>query len=190
MIALFLAAALAAPAPPPAAPLTVASARQTMLGRWTGQLEYRDYQADKWFGLPLKATISDGGDGVTQLRVADFDDGPKTGNVRITTVSILDPAKSTETSASFRKDRPVTHWTATLALAPTTRAAPPPWTLIATIKGEDDNRPATLRETTVRNGATMVTLKEVDFLDDTKAEWRTRNRTTLVRAGSTLPKKR
>ena len=183
MIALLL-LALAQSTPP----LTVAQARATMLGRWTGKLEYRDYQADTWFGLPLKATISDGGDGVTQLRVADFDDGPKTGNVRITTVSILDPAKSTETpvtetSASFRKNRPVTHWTATLALAPGKRADPTHWTLVATITGEDDNRPATLRETTTRNGATMVTLKEVDFLDDTKSEGLTRNRTTLVRAG-------
>ena len=187
MIAAALLLALAAP-PAAAMPLTVAQARASMLGRWTGQLEYRDYQADKWFGLPLKATISDGGDGVTQLRVADFDDGPNTGNVRITTVSILDPAKSietpvTETSASFRKNRPVTHWTAALALAPGKSADATHWTLVATITGEDDNRPATLRETTVRNGATMVTLKEVDFLDDAKSEWLTRNRTTLVREG-------
>jgi len=162
-------------------PVTIADARASMLGHWTGQLEYRDYQADKWFGLPLEVTVTDGGDGVTQLRVADFDDGPKTGNVRITALSLFDPAKSIEYSSSFRKNRVPDLDTAALTLASGRDATH--WTLVATIKGDDDDRPATLRETTTRDGATMVTLKEVDFLDDTKAEWLTRNRTTLVRDG-------
>ena len=59
----------------PPLPIDLAAARASQVGSWTGKLEYRDYQADKWFGLPVAVTVSDGGDGVTQLRVADFDDG-------------------------------------------------------------------------------------------------------------------
>ena len=76
MIALLAAAALAAPAAPVTVPLTVATARQSLVGEWRGKLEYRDYQADKWFGLPVEVSVRDGGDGVTMIRTADFDDGP------------------------------------------------------------------------------------------------------------------
>ena len=167
-------------APLPVAPLTVATARQSLVGHWTGQLEYRDYQADKWFGLPVKIEVRDGGDGVTLIRTADFDDGPKTGIVRITSVSMLDGAA--ETTATFRKARKPELGTTTLALSPASRDAIH-WTLVETETGTDDNRPATIRLTTVRDGGKLVTLKEVDFTDDTKAEWLVRNRTTLERVG-------
>ena len=180
MIALLLALAPLATQAATPAPLTIAQARASTLGNWRGKLEYRDYQADKWFGLPVAVIVSDGGDGVTQLRVADFDDGPKTGTVRITTVSILDPALGTETGASFRKGRVPELQTARLTLA--AARDPTHWTLVETIAGTDADRPATLRETTVRDGARMVTLKEVDFTDDAKVEWLVRNRTTLLRA--------
>ena len=179
MIALLAAAALAAQAPAPA-PLTVAQARQSLVGEWRGKLEYRDYQADKWFGLPVKVEVRDGGDGVTLIRTADFDDGPKTGIVRITTVSILDG--TTETTATFRKGRKPELETAALTLAATSKDATH-WTLIETAIATDDDRPAMLRLTTVRDGGKLVTLKEVDFSDDAKAEWLVRNRTTLERAG-------
>ena len=190
MIALLLAAALApqAPAttsPAPAAastvaPVTIASARQSLVGQWQGKLEYRDYQADKWFGLPVKVAVRDGGDGVTLIRVSDFDDGPKTGIVRITSVSILDGAR--ETTATFRKARKPDLATATLALGSASKDATH-WTLVETETATDDNRPATIRLTTVRDGGKLVTLKEVDFTDDTKADWLVRNRTTLERVG-------
>ena len=172
MIALLLAAALA--------PLTVAEARQSLVGEWHGELEYRDYQADKWFGLPVKVSVRDGGDGVTLIRTADFDDGPKTGNVRITSVSLLD-GKS-ETTATFRKGRKPELETAALALDGASKDSTH-WTLVETETATDDDRPATIRLTTVRDGGKVVTLKEVDFTDDTKAEWLVRNRTTLVRIG-------
>ena len=177
MILLLAAAALAAPAP---APLTVAAARQSLVGQWRGKLEYRDYQADKWFGLPVKVSVRDGGDGVTLILVSDFDDGPKTGIVRITSVSILDGAR--ETTATFRKARKPDLATATLALGSASKDATH-WTLVETETATDDNRPATIRLTTVRDGGKLVTLKEVDFTDDTKADWLVRNRTTLERVG-------
>ena len=194
MIALLAAAALAAQAPaPPAvaplavAPLTVAGARQSLVGEWRGKLEYREYQADKWFGLPVKVSVRDGGDGVTLIRTADFDDGPKTGIVRITSVSLLDGVS--ETTATFRKGRKPELATAALTLGGASKDATH-WTLVETVSqttegqsATDDNRPATIRLTTVRDGGKLVTLKEVDFADDAKAEWLVRNRTTLERVG-------
>ena len=172
----------AAPIPTPrtVAPLTVAGARQSLVGQWRGKLEYRDYQADKWFGLPVEVSVRDGGDGVTLIRTADFDDGPTTGIVRITSVSMLDGAA--ETTATFRKARKPELSTFILALAPASKDATH-WTLIETATATDNDRPATLRLTTVRDGEKMVTLKEVDFTDDTKTEWLVRNRTTLERVG-------
>ena len=181
MIAL-LAATLAAqtPAPLTVVPLTLAAARQSLVGQWRGKLEYRDYQADKWFGLPVEVSVRDGGDGVTLIRTADFDDGPKTGIVRITTVSILDGAA--ETTATFRKARKPELSTATLTLAPASRDATH-WTLIETATATDNDRPATLRLTTVRDGDNLVALKEVDFTDDQAVTWLVRNRTTVERVG-------
>ena len=163
---------------PPAA-VTPTTIRAALAGTWQGKLEYRDYQADRWFGIPVKVSIEMMRDGLTLIRHADFDDGPKTGIVTITTVALLDPATSREQSASFRKGRETEVTTATLKL---TRAeALDRWTLEETRDGKDDDRPARIRETTTRDGATMVTLKEVDFLDDTGEAWLTRNRTTLTK---------
>ena len=167
-------------APRTVAPLTIAGARQSLVGQWRGKLEYRDYQADKWFGLPVEVSVRDGGDGVTLIRTADFDDGPKTGIVRITSVSMLDGAA--ETTATFRKARKPELSTATLALGAGAKDSTH-WTLIETATATDNDRPATLRLTTVRDGGKLVTLKEVDFTDDTKAEWLVRNRTKLERVG-------
>jgi hypothetical protein len=177
---LLAATALAQAAAPP--PLSIAEVRAGMIGRWEGKLEYRDYQADQWFGLPVKVEVRDAGDGVTQIRTADFDDGPKTGIVRISTVSMLLKDGASESSASFRKDRDVTLTTARLALRPGPASATR-WTLVAEETATDDNRPARLRETTIRDGDTMVTLKEVDFTDDQTETWLVRNRTTLKRVG-------
>ncbi|MBX9859788.1 MAG: hypothetical protein K2Y20_09395 [Sphingomonas sp.] len=159
--------------------VTLTSIRAGMAGNWKGQLEYRDYQADRWFGLPVQVRIEIMRDGLTLIRHADFDDGPKTGIVTITTAALLDPATGREQSVSFRKGREAELDTATMRL---TRAeAADRWTIEEVQDGRDDDRPARIRETTKRDGATMVTLKEVDFLDDKTETWLTRNRTTLTR---------
>lgn len=176
---LFLAAPAAADegaAPPPVAELL-----KSQVGQWTGTLEYRDYQADRWFGLPVQVTIAEGGDGVTQIRTADFDDGPRVGNVRIITLSMLGADGTTEYSTGFRKGRVPALSTARLTVNAWRDAAH--WTLVAEEQSTDDNRPAMLRYTTVRDGSRMTTLKEVDFTDDQTEEWLTRNRTTLERVG-------
>ena len=155
-------------------------ARSSLIGHWQGMLEYRDYQNDKWFGLPVKIEVRDAGDGVTLIRTADYDDGPKTGDVRITTVSMLAADGQHESSATFRKGKEVELETSTLLLSDSGDATH--WTLVETVEGKDDDRPATIRLTTTRNGASLVTLKEVHFADDAKLSWLSRNRTTLKAA--------
>jgi hypothetical protein len=166
--------------PAHAAPADLATARASLVGEWTGQLEYLDYSANKWFGIPVKTTVEDQGDGATTIRKSDFDDGPKVGNVRITTVELFDAAKSTVTSGTFRKGRMAELTTYTVRLDGVAKDATH-WTMIEETKSEDNHRFAMLRLTTVRNGDMVETLKEVDFLDDNKNEWMKRNRTRLKR---------
>ena len=173
MLDIVIAAAAAASAQP-----TVSTARSSLTGRWEGRLEYRDYQADKWFGLPVRVEVRDGGDGVTLIRTADYDDGPSTGIVRVTTVSMLAKDGEHESAATFRKGRAVDLQTAALTLSKATDNEH--WTLVETITGSDDDRPAVIRLTTTRDGRSLITLKEVDFSDDAKSEWLTRNRTSLT----------
>lgn len=116
------------------------------------------------------------------LRISDFDDGPKVGNVRITTGELFDEKAATVAVASFRKGRAVEVMSYAVHIDPASRDATH-WTMIEETKGEDDDRPATLRLTTVRDGDKVETLKEVDFLDDAQGEWLTRNRTRLTRVG-------
>jgi hypothetical protein len=163
-----------------AAPVDIAAARQSLVGKWEGSLEYRDYTADKWFGIPVKTVIEDQGDGATIIRKSDFDDGPKVGNVRITSVELYDAAKGVITTGTFRKGRAPELSTYALRLSGVAVDARH-WTMVEESDGMDDNRPARLRLTTVRKGDSLQTLKEVDFLDDKKDEWLSRNRTTLTR---------
>ena len=164
-------------APDPA--VTILSTRLSLAGTWQGKLEYRDYQADRWFGLPVTVAIEPVGDGATVIRKARFDDGPRVGFVHIVTVGLFDPKSGRETAASFRAGRPVEPSTSNLRLAAARDATH--WTLVEESDGRDDDRPARIRETTNRDGAVMTTVKEVDFSDDAKAEWLVRNRTTLTR---------
>lgn len=166
----------------PPASLTLTEALKSQLGEWSGSLEYRDYSADRWFGLPVKVNIRDGGDGVTQLRVADFDDGPKVGNVRITTISMLGTDNVTEYVAGFRKGRTPELSSARLTLTRAIDASH--WTIISAADANDDDRPARIRITITREGDKMTSLKEVDFSDDTSESWLQRNRQTLTRTGN------
>jgi hypothetical protein len=177
---LILAAAAAAPAFAQPASVDIAAARAAMTGTWSGKLEYLDYGANKWFGIPVKTQIEDQGDGVTMIRKSDFDDGPKVGNVRITSVELLDPAAGTVATGTFRKGRSVEIFTYAVRFdgAP---ADVTHWTMVEEALGKDDDRPAILRLTTTRDGDSIETVKQIDFQDDDKAEWITRNRTRLSR---------
>ena len=65
IIASLLILAAAAPAFAQSAPVDIAAARAALTGTWSGKLEYLDYGANKWFGIPVKTQIEDQGDGVT-----------------------------------------------------------------------------------------------------------------------------
>jgi hypothetical protein len=181
---LILAAAAVTPAAAFAqpAPVDIAAARAALTGTWAGKLEYLDYSANKWFGIPVNTQIEDQGDGATIIRKSDFDDGPKVGNVRITSIELLDPAAGTVTTGTFRKGRSVE----TFAYAVRFDGTPADtshWTMVEEALGKDDDRPAMLRLTTTRDGDSIETLKQIDFQDDDKTEWITRNRTRLSRIG-------
>lgn len=183
--ALAAAALLAAltPALPAAAQeapaVTLAQARASTAGAWTGELQYLDYQSGEWQGIPLTVTVTLEGDGNTLTRRAAFDDGPKVGMVYITSLSILGADGTTEYNTAFRAGRTPDLIANTVALAAAAQAER--WTMLATRDGEDNNRPARIRETTTRDGARMITLKEVDFLDEPGEQWFSRNRTVLER---------
>lgn len=165
------------------ATFTMTDTRTELAGRWHGELQYRDYQSNQWFGIPVTVDMESIDDGATIIRKAHFDDG-NAGTVHITIVSMLAPDGETEYVGSFRADRPAELISRTLRLAGTTTEMAPTaihWTVIAETDGEDDNRPARIRETTTRTGPKLVTLKEVDFSDDNKEEWLQRNRTVLNR---------
>ena len=181
---LILAAAAVTPAAAFAqlAPVDIAAARAALTGTWAGKLEYLDYSANKWFGIPVNTQIEDQGDGATMIRKSDFDDGPKVGNVRITTIELLDPAAGTVTTGTFRKGRSVETFTYAVRFDGTP-ADTSHWAMVEEALGTDDDRPAKLRLTTTRDGDSIETVKQIDFQDDDKAEWITRNRTRLSRIG-------
>ncbi|MGJ3628751.1 hypothetical protein AB5I41_20975 [Sphingomonas sp. MMS24-JH45] len=162
-------------------PVTIASVRHGLAGTWAGKLEYRDYRAGRWFGIPVVTTIEAIGDGRTLVRKSVFDDGPKVGAVYITSIGCTGyQATNTGQSATFRAGRPVgAVETARLALRDARDATH--WTLVEDSEGRDDDRPARIRETSVRNGATLTTKKGVEFSDDTGEAWLVRNRTALTR---------
>jgi hypothetical protein len=163
---------------PQAPTLSLAAARASLAGRWEGQLEYLDYSANKWFGIPVTTLVEDQGDGATLIRKSDFDDGPKVGNVRITSVELFDAAKNEVTIGAFRKGRETELMVYTVRFEGVPKDATH-WTMVEEAKARDDDRPARLRLTTVRDGAKLQTLKQVDFLDDNLVKWMSRNRTTL-----------
>ncbi|MFM5895712.1 MAG: hypothetical protein ACKOQM_14950 [Novosphingobium sp.] len=162
--------------------LTAAQARASLAGEWNAELQYRDYQSGKWQGIPFKTSIAMVGDGVTQIRTSAYDDGPKTGTVWITTVSLLAKDGVTEDSGTYRAGRPAEHETAKLRIEAGSDATH--WVLVTELDGEDDNRPAHIREVTTRDGNRVTTEKQVDFTDDAKDEWLVRNRTVLTRAAA------
>lgn len=185
----FAAAVLVALAPPAAAQdapaITLAEARASTAGAWTGELQYLDYQSGEWQGIPVTVTVTLEGDGNTLTRRAAFDDGPRVGLVYITSLAMLGADGATEYSTGFRAGRTpeVSAYTVTLAAA----ADAEHWTMLATRDGMDDDRPARIRETTTRDGAKLVTLKEVDFLDEPGEQWFSRNRSVLERLPAAGP---
>jgi hypothetical protein len=151
-----------------------------LVGRWQGNLSYRDYQTDKLQEIPVTTRIEAMGDGVTTLRVSTFDDGPKTGDVIITTASLFDPTAGTVTSASLRKGRTAELSTARTSVTSFTDETH--WKILNEEDGEDNDKPALIRITEERDGDLLTETKEVQPKGG-KGDWQFRNRTNLVRQG-------
>lgn len=148
-------------------------------GQWRGELQYRDYQSNQWMGLPVEVAIVAQPDGVTTVRTARYDDGPQTGIVTITSVTLIDPKAASESYASFRKGRPVDTGSATITAVSGSDTMH--WTIVTSDKRTDGDALAQVRETTTRDGDTLTTLKEVNPDGDGIDTWLPRNRTVLTR---------
>ncbi len=162
----------------PAAPPTANALEQGLAGHWTGALEYRDYQNDRRFQLPMQVQLQLGADGATLTRVARFDDGPQTGAVYITTVSLYDRSGQRVSSATFRKGRDVE--TVTEDCRVRQHSGAQHWTVVCQRQGTDDRQPADIRITQTRKGRELTAVKEVKRLDQPDSTWVFRNQSVLL----------
>ncbi|MCK0129471.1 hypothetical protein [Erythrobacter sp. F6033] len=155
------------------APQTAVDAFTGLEGNWQGQLEYRDYQSDTMQAIPMRVEFDTIPDKTTFLQRAEFTDPGFP--VRITT--LINVAGADTNVAISRAGRPFETYTQNARLAP--GAIADSWTITFTRVGEDDNRPAAIREVMTRKAESLTVTKEVDFLDDEAAEWVFRNRVSL-----------
>ncbi len=168
----------AAGTPGPETP-TAEALERSLTGRWDGALSYRDYQSGRRFELPLSTEITLGPDGATFTRVSRFDDGPVTGSVHITTVSLFDKTGNNVAHASFRKGRAVETWTDSARVL--RHAAADDWTVVHERRGSDNNAPADIRLTQTRRAGELRLLKEVKAPGAADSAWSFRNETVLRR---------
>lgn len=155
---------------------------RSLAGHWRGALEYRDYQSNRKFELPMDTRISTGPDNATLTRLTAFDDGPQTGTVYITSVSLFDVSGSKVTHATFRKGRAVESWTEEARVTAWQDATH--WTLVYQYTGTDDNKPAEIRATQSRDGDVLTTLKEVRPVGAPDSAFVFRNQTRLLRVAA------
>jgi hypothetical protein len=149
-----------------------------MAGKWTGALGYRDYQSNKLFELPVETEIRAVPDGVTVVRVSNYDDGPKTGIVYITTTSSFEPAGRV-TSTALRKGRAVETLVDDVRVASYTDATH--WTITYERTGTDGDSPARIRTIEVRDGDTVLAKKDVMPAAEAAKGWQFRNQLRLTR---------
>lgn len=122
-------------------------------------------------------------DNVTTVRTANFDDGPETGIVTITTVTLVDAASLTLEYAIFRRNRKADVGSSRIVDV-VQGADLSHWSIVTVETRKDGNEVAQVRETTTRDGDLLTTLKEVNPTRDNKEVWLPRNRSVLRRTGS------
>lgn len=157
---------------------TAAELERQLAGQWTGALEYRDYQTNQMARLPMQTRISVGPDNATLTRLSTFDDGPKVGNVFITTVSLFDPKGQRVTSATFRSGRAVEMTTDDATVSAWQDASD--WTVVYQHRGTDGNQPADIRVTQTRRVNQLTTVKEVKPAGQPDSTYVFRNQTVLT----------
>ena len=171
--ALLLATLAVAGAPTPA------GLHAGLAGHWKGSLGYRDYQSDRLFELPVTSEFRMVPDGVSEVTVSAFDDGPKAGKVYITSLSLFDVNAGTLISTSFRRGQKPDLETQNVAV--TEYRDPTHWTLTYEATATDGDQPARLRITETREGDALLSVKEAAPLSPPNAALRFRNQTRLVK---------
>jgi hypothetical protein len=156
-----------------------AELERALAGRWQGHLEYRDYQTDRRFRLPVQTEIHVASDGATLTRESHFDDGPARGTVLITSVSLYDDAGTQVTAASFRRGRAVDVTTEQARVVEHTSATH--WTGEWLHRGTDGGLPSDIRVTVTRRGDELRAVKEVRAAGAVDSAWVFRNQTLLTR---------
>lgn len=143
-----------------------------LAGQWSGALRYRDYQdSTRFVSLPTLLAGTPAGDSSSVQLVFTYDDGPgKT-------------VKETDTFALDASGKTLV-WGASNAKRPPSRFAvqtfrDKPFTLVVEMTGEDDDRPARIRETISVDGTQLRILKEVRFA--TASAWLFRHEYRLTR---------
>jgi len=174
IIAALFALAVTAGAPPSPAGL-----EGGLAGRWSGALTYRDYRTDKRFTLPVERAFAAATDGATVTEVSTYDDGPETGAVIITTVSLFDAKAGQVTAASFRKGETPELTRRHVVIA--RYDDPTHWSLVFDGEGRDNNAPARIRVTETRTGDELTSREDVAPLTPDGAPYTFRNETALKR---------
>ena len=159
--------------------VTPATLEQSLVGHWRGALEYRDYQSNETFQLPMETRIALGKDGATITRLSAFDDGPATGMVHITTVSLFDAASARVTSAVFRKGREVEVWTDQAEVL--RHDGDKAWSVVYRHVGTDGQDAAEIRVTQTLAGDELLAVKEVKAVDAPDSAFAFRNQVRLKR---------
>ncbi len=154
-------------------------------GQWAGTLSYRDYQSDKMVELPMRAEYRALDDGATVINIATFDDGPKAGNVIITTVELFKLKTGTVDNVAFRRGRPQDKETDKTSVAAYTDDQH--WTLQFDHDGVDGKLKAHIRSIETRDGDTLTIEEDVVPLVGPKKDWKMRNITKLTRAAPKAP---
>lgn len=149
-----------------------------MAGSWDGALGYRDYQSNELFELPVKTDIRSVPDGVTIVRTSTYDDGPQTGMVWITSTMFFGKS-GTLTTFVARKAREPETITETVRISAYRDATH--WTIVYQRDGLDDEKPALVRTTEVRDGDTVLATKDVMPKSETTKGWQFRNQLRLIR---------
>lgn len=181
--AIALLAAVAAPASAQPASSATALVRG-LAGEWAGALGYKDYQSGKLFELPVKTSIRNVPDGVTQIRQSEFDEGARQAPVWITTIAILEQDGARLSYAGFRKGRATELRQQQLRVE--RYQGPTRWTIVYSEQGLDGDTTADIRITETRDGNSLKEVKEVRPLNDAKAAWTFRNQTVLKRIGAVV----
>jgi len=169
------AAPVTAPIEPETAPnsVTAGAAFLGLEGEWTGKLTYRDYQSQKLESIPVAVSMEALPDGQTMVQRYDYTDP----GFQVYITNLIAVKDGLLTGATARAGRAFETYEKDISVTAAVDAAS--WTAVLTSEMQDDGRPSQVRETMVRDGASLKIVKEVDYLDDDKEDWIFRNEIVL-----------